>query len=111
LKQPPVTRSVVPRHQRLDHMNLRAVHDEAEELSEHVLQHLVADAVGDVLEYHPAHQAVEVFGEPLVALGDKDLIASTALMDSRSALDDPSLDPAAGEHEVKGSLSTRHLAL
>lgn len=63
--------SVIPCHEQLDHMDLRAANGESERLLEHFHQNPVADAVGDVLKQDPTHETVEVLGETLVPVGNE----------------------------------------
>src|SRR5262249_50300746 len=74
---------------------------------ESLLDRLVGGLVGDVLVHRPAHEAVEVFGYPLVAVRDEHLPTGAALVDRRTALDHPPPDPARSEHEVERPLVPR----
>src|SRR5262249_1229648 len=62
------------------------------------------DPVGDLLVRRPAHQAVIMLRQPLVAFWEEDLAASAILVDRGPALDHPSLDPAGREDQVEGPL-------
>ena len=55
--------------------------------------------------YRPTHQAVKVFCQPLVTLGDERIAAFEAMVNGGCAANDFSLDATGSENQVERSLA------